>query len=42
MPLPPEPQTSLWRRMGWLALIWAGSVAALGLVAFVIRLWLKA
>jgi hypothetical protein len=26
------------RRLGWLVLIWAGSVAALGVVALVIRL----
>ncbi|RJF90861.1 DUF2474 domain-containing protein [Sphingomonas cavernae] len=31
----------LWKRLGWMALIWAGSVAALGLVATVIRWWLK-
>ncbi|MCX7284825.1 MAG: DUF2474 domain-containing protein [Novosphingobium sp.] len=32
----------LWRRLAWLAAIWTGSVAALGLVAFVIRIWLRA
>ncbi|GGD39528.1 DUF2474 domain-containing protein [Croceicoccus pelagius] len=30
----------LWQRLGWLALIWAGSVAALGAVAYVLRLWI--
>ncbi len=30
----------LWKRLGWLVLIWAASVLALGLVAGVIRLWL--
>ncbi len=30
-----------WKRLAWLAAIWAGSVAALGLVAFVIRSWLN-
>ncbi|MBU2233031.1 MAG: DUF2474 domain-containing protein [Alphaproteobacteria bacterium] len=30
----------LWRRLMWLALIWAGSVAALGAVAWVLRLWI--
>ena len=28
----------LWERVGWLVLIWTLSVAALGLVAYVIRL----
>jgi len=28
----------LWRRLAWLAGIWAASVAAVGLVAFAIRL----
>ena len=31
----------LWKRMGWMAAIWAGSVLALGLVAQAIRFWLK-
>lgn len=31
----------LWLRLGWLALIWAGSVSALGAIAFLIRIWLK-
>lgn len=31
----------LWKRLGWMALIWVASVAALGLVAWLIRLWLK-
>jgi hypothetical protein len=30
-----------WQRLLWLAGIWAASVAALGLVSFFIRLWLK-
>ncbi len=34
-----SPDIRLWlRRIGWLALIWAASVAALGLVAALIRL----
>jgi hypothetical protein len=33
----------LWlRRVGWLLLIWAASVAALGVVAFAIRLLMSA
>ena len=30
----------LWQRLGWLAAIWLGSVAALGAVAMVIRWWI--
>jgi hypothetical protein len=30
----------LWQRLAWLAAIWAGSVAVLGLIAAVIRHWL--
>ena len=32
----------LWSRLGWLVLIWCASVLALGLVALIIRMWLKA
>jgi hypothetical protein len=35
-------QRPLWSRLGWMALIWAASVAALGAVAFVIKAWLGA
>lgn len=38
---PPEPpERPLWQRLAWMAVIWAGSVLALGLVAMVIRWWL--
>jgi len=37
-----EPEGPLWQRLAWMAAIWAGSVAFLGLIAFIIRLWLKA
>lgn len=30
----------LWKRLGWMALIWAGSVTAIGAVAYVLRLWI--
>jgi len=31
----------LWKRLAWMALIWASSVATLGAVAAMIRLWLR-
>ena len=30
----------LWRRLGWMAAIWTASVAVLGVVAGVLRLWI--
>jgi hypothetical protein len=30
----------LWKRFGWLVLIWAASVASLGIVAGILRWWL--
>lgn len=36
--LPPP----LWRRLVWFAALWAGSVLALGVVAGILRAWLKA
>lgn len=32
----------LWQRLGWLVLIWAGSVLALGLVSYLLRLFMNA
>lgn len=37
--MPPD-ERPLWQRLGWLAAIWAASVAMLGVVAAVIRWWL--
>lgn len=31
----------LWQRLGWMAAIWLASVTVLGLVALLIRSWLK-
>jgi hypothetical protein len=32
----------MWKRLGWMILIWASSVAALGVMALVIRLVMNA
>lgn len=32
----------LWQRLGWLVLIWSGSVLALGLVSYLLRLAMNA
>ena len=37
-----EPLAPLWQRLGWMALIWLGSVAALGAVAMLLKAWLNA
>lgn len=34
-------EAPLWKRLGWMALIWAGSVTGLGFVSLAIRFWLK-
>ena len=34
-------EAALWKRVGWMALIWAGSVASLGVVSLMLRWWLK-
>ncbi|QXI45550.1 DUF2474 domain-containing protein [Pseudomonas wayambapalatensis] len=38
----PDVKQPMWRRLAWLVLIWAGSVAALGLFAWLIRLFMMA
>jgi hypothetical protein len=38
----PQPSNSWWRRLGWLILIWAGSVATLALLAWCIRILMHA
>jgi len=40
MPGSVPPHRPLWKRLAWMAAIWVTSVAALGLIAFVLRLWL--
>ena len=40
--MPDETVAPLWKRLAWMAGIWAVSVIVLGVVAFVIRLWLRA
>ena len=38
---PETPPAPLWQRVAWMVAIWAGSVLALGVVAGVIRMWLR-
>lgn len=35
------PEPPLWKRLAWLAAIWAMSVAVIGAVAWFLRLWIK-
>ncbi|WP_081626513.1 DUF2474 domain-containing protein [Pseudomonas umsongensis] len=37
-----EIEKPLWQRLGWLALIWAGSVGALFIVATLMRMFMNA
>jgi hypothetical protein len=36
-----ETNLPLWKRLGWLVLIWSASVAAVLAVSLGLRLWLK-
>jgi len=36
-----EHPSPLWKRLAWMAAIWALSVAALGVVALVLRWWIS-
>lgn len=38
----PRHPAPLWRRLVWFASLWAGSVLSLGVVAGILRTWLKA
>ncbi|AWM58269.1 DUF2474 domain-containing protein [Pseudomonas songnenensis] len=41
-PAPRGEPKPLWQRMSWLVLIWSGSVLALGVVAWLLRLAMNA
>jgi hypothetical protein len=36
------PRLPAWKQLAWMVAIWAASVTALGIVAGILRLWLKA
>jgi len=37
----PERPRPIWAKLGWLAFIWAVSVAVLGVVAMLLRWWIN-
>jgi len=36
------PRLPVWKQLAWMVAIWAASVATLGVVAGILRLWLRA
>jgi hypothetical protein len=36
----PAQPSPLWKRLAWMAAIWATSVVALGMVALILRWWI--
>ena len=38
---PQDAAGPLWKRLAWMAGIWGASVAALGVVAMLLRAWLR-
>ncbi|ACA18668.1 hypothetical protein M446_4325 [Methylobacterium sp. 4-46] len=42
MAAPPDAPAPLWRRLLWFATLYGASLLALGLVASVLRAWLRA
>ncbi|EIK93659.1 hypothetical protein PMM47T1_26053 [Pseudomonas sp. M47T1] len=38
----PAANTPWWKRVGWLLVIWAGSIVALGIVAELLRMFMTA
>lgn len=37
----PSPGRPLWRRLLWFVAIWAGSILAFGVVATILKAWLR-